>query len=123
MGWYTSKGTYATDRDIFPQLVDFLGANLAKGFAGYRKVSEGPTKINSLDGYEFRFESESKDTEKGDIKLWGRVVFVPPGAEGRENGATLILLATSLAPEISGVDDVGVKGEMPVILDSFRFGK
>ena len=38
-------------------------------------------------------------------------------------GATLIMLATSLAPEVSGVEDVGEKGEMPVILESFRFGK
>jgi len=123
VGWYTSKGTFAADESTFPQLVEILGANLAKGFPGYRKVSEGPTKINSLDGYEFRFESESKNTEKGDIKLWGRVVFLPSGAEGQQTGATIIMLATSLAPEISGVDDVGEKGEMPVILESFRFGK
>ena len=123
VGWYTSKGTFAADEATFPQLVEILGANLAKGFPGYRKVAEGSTKVNSLDGYEFRFESESKNTEKGDIKLWGRVVFLPSGVEGQETGATLIMLATSLAPEISGVDDVGEKGEMPVILESFRFGK
>jgi hypothetical protein len=123
VGWYTSKGTFAADEATFPQLVEILGANLSRGFPGYRKVSEGPTKVNSLDGYEFRFESESKNTEKGDIKLWGRVVFLPSGVEGQETGATLIMLATSLAPEISGVDDVGEKGEMPVILESFRFGK
>lgn len=123
VGWYTSKGTFAADEATFPQLVEILGANLAKGFPGYRKVSEGPTKVNSLDGYEFRFESESKNTEKGDIKLWGRVIFLPSSVEGQETGATLIMLATSLAPEISGVDDVGEKGQMPVILESFRFGK
>ncbi len=122
VGWYTSKGTFAADEATFPQLVEILGANLARGFPGYRKVSEGPTRVNSLDAYEFRFESESKNTEKGDIKLWGRVVFLPAGVEGQETGATLIMLATSLAPEISGVEDVGEKGEMPVILDSFRFG-
>jgi hypothetical protein len=33
------------------------------------------------------------------------------------------MLSTSLAPELSGVSDVGEKGEMPVILQSFRFGK
>ncbi len=96
---------------------------MAKGFPGYRKVSEGPTKINNLDGYEFRFVSVSKGTEKGDINLWGRVVFLPTGVSGDQTGATLIMLATSLAPELSGVEDVGEKGEMPVILESFRFGK
>lgn len=123
VGWYTSKGTYEADAPTFPQLVEVLEANLAKGFPGYRKLSEGPTKINSLDGYEFRFESISKNTEKGDLNLWGRVVFLPTGVAGDQSGATLIMLATSLAPELSGVEDVGTKGEMPVILDSFRFGK
>ena len=123
VGWYTSKGTFEADEETFPQLVEILGESLAKGFPGYRKVSEGKTKINSLDAYEFRFVSESKNTEKGDIQLWGRVVFLPTGVAGTETGATLIMLATSLAPELSGVDDVGQKGEMPVILESFRFGR
>jgi len=123
VGWYTSEGTAETDQDVFPELVGFLGGSLAKSFPGYRKISEGPTRVNSLDGYEFRFESESKNTDKGDIKVWGRVVFLPPGIEGQENGATLVMLTTSLAPELSGVEDVGEKGQMPVILESFRFGK
>lgn len=123
VGWYTSRGTVAADTPTYPQLVEQLGANLAKGFPGYRKVSEGPTKINNLDGYEFRFVSLSEGTERGDIELWGRVVFLPTGVAGDQTGATLIMLATSLAPELSGVEDVGQKGEMPVILESFRFGR
>jgi len=123
VGWYTSRGTVAADSASYPQLVELLSANFAKGFPGFRKVSEGPTKINNLDAYEFRFESLSTGTAKGDIQLWGRVVFLPTGVAGDQTGATLIMLATSLAPEVSGVEDVGEKGEMPVILESFRFGK
>ncbi len=123
VGWYTSRGTFEADESTFPQLVEILGASLARGFPEYRKISEGPTKVNGLDGYEFRFASVSKGTEKGDIDLWGRVIFLPTGVSGDSTGATLILLATSLAPEVSGVEGVGESGEMPVILDSFRFGK
>jgi hypothetical protein len=123
VGWYTSKGTFAADESTFPQLVERLSSSLANAFPEYRKVSEGPTKINSFDGYEFRFVSMSRGSEKGDIELWGRVVFLPTGVSGDPTGATLIMLATSLAPELSGVEDVGTKGEMPVILDSFRFGR
>ncbi|MBA3514420.1 MAG: hypothetical protein H0T77_08600 [Pyrinomonadaceae bacterium] len=121
VGWYTSKGTFEADNPTFPRLVELLGTNLAKSFPEYRKVSEGPTKVNSLDAYEFRFVSLSKGTEKGDLQVWGRVIFLPAGFEGQTAGATLIMLATSLAPELSGVEDVGEKGEMPVILESFRF--
>lgn len=123
VGWYTSQGTFEADTPLFPRLVQLLSASLSKEFPEYRKVSEGPTKINSMDAYEFRFESLSKGTEKGDINVWGRVVFLPSGTAGQNTGATLIMLATSLAPELSGVDDVGAKGEMPVILESFRFEK
>lgn len=123
VGWYTSKGTFEADSPTFPRLVELLGTSLANSFPEYRKVSEGPTKVNSLDGYEFRFVSLSKGTEKGDLQVWGRVVFLPTGVEGQTAGATLIMLATSLAPELSGVEEVGEKGQMPVILESFRFAK
>lgn len=123
VGWYTSKGSFEADSPTFPRLVELLGTSLANSFPEYRKVSEGPTKVNSLDGYEFRFVSLSKGTEKGDLQVWGRVIFLPTGIEGQTAGATLIMLATSLAPELSGVEDVGEKGEMPVILESFRFAR
>jgi hypothetical protein len=123
VGWYTSQGTFAGDLPTYPQLVERLGGSISKSLPEYRKVSEGPTKVNSMDGYEFRFESLSRGTSKGDIQLWGRVIFLPPGVEGEKTGATLSMLTTSLAPELSGVDDVGAKGELPIILKSFRFGK
>lgn len=123
VGWYdSSKGTFAADEASFPQRVEDLSTRLAKALPEYRKVSEGPIKVNSLDAYEFRFVSLSKGTEKGDLQLWGRVVFLPRG-EGETTGAILSMLTTSLAPELSGVDDVGEKGELPVVLKSFRFGK
>src|SRR5215216_1527412 len=123
VGWYTSTGTFVGDLPSYPERVAEFSKSLAKIFPDYRKVSEGPTKINSMQGYEFRWEGLSKGTERGDLKLWGRVVFLPTGKEGDTTGATLSMLCTSLAGELSSVEDVGEKGEAPVILDSFRFGK
>jgi hypothetical protein len=120
--FYESKGTYADDLPDFPKLVEQFSADLAK-FPGYRQVSSGPTKVNSMDAYEFKWEGLSKGTEKGDLHLWGRVVFVPSGVAGDKNGAILSMFTTSLAPELSSVEDVGTRGEMPVILESFRFAK
>jgi len=121
--YYESKGTYEADLPEFPRLVEEFSASLEKVLPGYHKESEGPTKINSLAAYEFRYTGLSKGTERGDLKLWGRVVFVPTGKAGDANGAVLTMFTTSLAPELSSVADVGSVGEMPVILDSFRFGK
>ena len=121
--YYDSKGTYEADLPDLPKQVEDFSASLKKVIPGYQKVSEGPTKINSLDGYEFRWVGLSKGTERGDLQLWGRVVFVPTGKAGDTNGAVLTMFTTSLAPELSSIEDVGSRGEMPVILDSFRFGK
>ncbi|HEY3580039.1 MAG TPA: hypothetical protein VGK82_05825 [Pyrinomonadaceae bacterium] len=121
--WYESTGTYAGDLPSFPKRAEEFSASLAKAFPEYKKVSEGPTKVNSMDAYEFKWEGLSKGTEKGDLHLWGRVIFLPTGHEGDTNGAILSMFTTSLAPELSSVEDVGTRGEAPVILESFRFGK
>jgi hypothetical protein len=123
VGWYTSTGTFAGDIQSYPERVKEFSNSLAKIIPGYKKVSEGPTKVNSMQGYEFRWEGLSKGTEHGDLNLWGRVIFLPTGTEGDTAGATLSMLCTSLAGELSSVEDVGERGEAPVILESFRFGK
>ncbi|HVS21844.1 MAG TPA: hypothetical protein VHD88_08355 [Pyrinomonadaceae bacterium] len=122
VGWYSSSGSEAGDRATFPTLVENLSAQFAKNFPDYRKISEGKTKAGPYDGYEFRFESRSRNTAKGDLKVWGRVILIPP-VDGGKNGVTLLMLTTSLAPELKSVDDVGDKGELPMVLESFRFGK
>ena len=123
VSWYTSTGTYDGDLPNYPKRVEELSAALSKAYPEYRKVSEGPTTVNSMKAYEFRWMGFSKNTEQGDIKLWGRVIFLPTNKEGDTTGATLTMLSTSLAPELTSVDDLGLKGEAPVILESFRFGK
>jgi hypothetical protein len=122
VGWYSSAGSAAADSAVFPSLAQKLSAQFEKSFPDYREVSKGETKAGVYQGYEFRFQAMSRNTEKGDIKLWGRLIFLPP-VDGGKNGVTLLMLATSLAPELKSVDDVGVKGELPMMLESFRFGK
>jgi hypothetical protein len=122
ISWYDSAGSFEADRDSFHSFVEKKSASFAQSIGNYKKVSEGPTKIGIYDGYEFRFEGLSQNTEKGQFKIWGRVVWLPPTNDGK-TGATLLMLATSLAPELQTVDDVGQKGELPMLLESFRFGK
>lgn len=119
VGWYSATGT---STELFKNLAENLSKQLSTGFPEYRKVSEGPTRVGVYDGYEFRFEGMSRNTAKGDVKIWGRVVFLPPPSGG-STGVTLLMLTTSLAPELTSIDDVGVKGELPMVLESFRFGK
>jgi len=122
VGWYESAGSADLDRSAFPRLVESLSAKFAKSIGNYQKVSEGETKIGPYDAYEFRFEGQSQQTDRGQFKIWGVSVFVPP-TDGSKNGVTLLMLATSLAPELKSVSDVGKKGDLPMMLESFRFGK
>jgi hypothetical protein len=115
VGWYTSRGSLQADLPYFPKLIEDFNANFGGGYPAYRKVSEGQTKVNSYDAYEFRFQSVADD-----VTTWGRVIFLPPPSG--TNGATLFMLATSEQPDVASAADVGVKGELPLVLESFRLG-
>ena len=123
VSWYKSKGTVEADLKGFPALIKERNANLAGSYPDYQKLAEGRTTVNGIEGYEFRFKAFSKGTAKGDINIWGRVVFLPPGDKASTKGVTLYMLTTSLAPELKSEDDVGVRGELPIILSSFTLGK
>ena len=115
VGWVSATGT-AMDKKLMPQLATQFNTQFAAQFPNYAKVSEGETKIGPYEGYEFRFTAE-----KNNVEFWGRVAMLPPPS-GQKKGVALVMIASDRAPELSGVEDVGEKGELPVILDSFRFG-
>jgi hypothetical protein len=122
VSWYQSNGTMQLDRPIFPNRVEFFNNLFSKDYPNYQKVSEGETRFNGLDAYQFTFKGLVKGTGKGDINLWGRVIFLPLASESARNGVVLLMLASSAAPEIKSADDVGEKGELPTILKTFRLG-
>jgi|GEM_PF-3930946 len=112
-------GWYASELDVH-RVAEDLSAQFSRTFREYRKVSEGLTRIGTYTGYEFRFESVSRNTASGDIHIWGRTILIPALESQHQNGVTLLMLTTSLAPELQTVDDVGIKGELPIILQSFK---
>ena len=58
-----------------------------------------------------------------DLEGYGvvRRTILPPPA-GQKRGVALVMIASDRAPGLSGPEDVGEQGELPVILESFRFG-
>jgi hypothetical protein len=115
VGWVSATGT-AVDKQLMPKLAAQFNQQFSTQFPNYKKASEGETRIGPYDGYEFRFTAE-----KNGVEFWGRVAILPPPA-GQTKGVALVMIASNRAPELSGVEDVGEKGELPVILNSFRFG-
>lgn len=121
VSYFSPSGDAAKNAANFPKIAQQLSDTLQKGFPEYKKISEGKTKINGLDGYEFRFQSHFEKTARTPVTVWGRVVLLPK--PNSKKGVTLTMLASSLAPEIKSAADVGEKGELPIILKSFKFEK
>jgi hypothetical protein len=115
VGWVSATGT-ALDKQLMPKLASQFNTQFASQFPNYKKVSEGETKIGPYAGYEFRFTARQNN-----VDFWGRVAILPPPS-GQTKGVALVMIASDRAPELSGPEDVGEKGELPVVLDSFRFG-
>jgi guanyl-specific ribonuclease Sa len=119
--WYPSKGSFAADTDVFKQSSKKITDQLAKNLPEFEEVSHAETTINTYKGYEVRFKGVYKNTGgKGDLPYWGRVIFLPPGSETDKGGIAIVMLATSLAQDVTSAEDVGAKGGMALILDSLR---
>lgn len=121
IGYFKHSNNAARNAELLPKTVKLLSDQFAGSLAGYKKVSQGPTKIGAYSGYEFRFQSTLKTPTKGNVQLWGRAVLLLEPKTTK--GVALLMLASSLAPEIKGPADVGVKGELPIVLKTFKFGK
>lgn len=120
VSWYESRGTYQADGEIFPILIKQLAIDYAKEIPSFQQVSEGATKINGFDAYEIRFRGEAADKAGKPVKIWGRAIFLPVGNAEAKSGLTMTMLATSLAPALTGAEDVGNKGELARILETLR---
>jgi hypothetical protein len=122
VGNFASSGNAEADKKLIPEFITKLEEQFKKGFAKYKKTSDGPTKFGAYKGFELRFTSEVDHPEKGLIQYWGRLVVIP-NPKGGKKGIMVLLLATSLCPDLKEEKDLGVKGELPVIIKSFKFGK
>ncbi|MEP7039697.1 MAG: serine/threonine-protein kinase [Acidobacteriota bacterium] len=120
VSYYDSKGTFETDTESFPALVKETNTTLKEIVPNYEVVSEGEKTVNSgWRAYEIKFKGSGTRDGK-DITLWGKRLFIPTARPGMKNGYVITMLATSLSPDAKNVDDVGVKGELSTILESFE---
>jgi hypothetical protein len=121
VGWFGATGDAKGNTELLSKLVNQLADQVSGNFPSYEKVSEGETTVNGYDGYELRFQRAADQTSGGQLPYWGRIVLIPSDQDP-SRGVSLIMLATSKAQGVKGLDDVGEKGELPVILNSFHLG-
>ena len=121
ISYYPSKGTFVDDRDQFPKMVKETNETLKKLLPGYQMVSEGETTFNGgWRAYEIKFQGGGTSGTGEKLVVWGRRLFVPAARPGAPNGFEITMLATSLADGVRSVDDIGVRGELAAILNSFE---
>ncbi|MBX7169334.1 MAG: serine/threonine protein kinase [Pyrinomonadaceae bacterium] len=121
VSYYDSKGTFSGDLERFPKLVEDSNKILGKKLPNYHFISESEKTVNNgWRAYEMKFEGEG-ETQKGEkIKMWGRRLFIPAARPGVKSGFVITMLATSLSPVVKSADDVGIKGDLGSILETFE---
>ena len=120
---YDSKGTFKADRENFPKLLEKSNSDLKKALQGnYKVISQGETKIQNgrWQAFEVKFESSGTAANGEKVTLWGRRLWIPVQRAGLKNGYVITMLATSLSKDVKSVEDVGVKGELSNILETFE---
>jgi len=114
---YPSKGSYDADTAVFAEQIAVITKPLQS--SGYEEVSKRETTLNTYKAYDVHFKGEFKSGDQS-LPYWGRIIFLPPQSPNEKNGVAIVLLATSNAQGVTSADDVGVKDELKMILDSFR---
>jgi hypothetical protein len=110
-------GRFTSPKDLIPQLVPQLCALHSKTIEGFKKVSERRTVLGAYQGYEFFFTGQF-GSGKNEVYLWGRTIYLQDATQYR--GVILTLIATSRSRDVHDVWDVGEKGELALILNSFK---
>lgn len=120
VSYYDSKGTFNEDKANFPKLVRETNETLSKIIPNYMMFSENETKVNGWKAYEIKFQGAGETATGEKLIVWGRRLFIPVSRPGVKNGYEITMLATSKSNDVKSVDDVGVKGELATILETFE---
>ena len=120
---YNSTGLFSKDKALFPKLVEKSNKDIASQLKDYKVIAQNEAKIQEKGRwsvYEVKFQGTALDSSGNPLTVWGRRFWLPTQNPTMRNGFVITMLATSISPEITGVDDVGNKGELPIILETFE---
>lgn len=120
---YTSTGLFSKDKELFPKLVEKSNKDIASQLKDYKVIAQGEAKIQEQGRwsvYEVKFQGTALDSLGNTMTVWGRRFWLPTQNPSLRSGFVITMLATSLSPDITGVDDIGNKGELPMILETFE---
>lgn len=124
VSYYESHGTFSADESKFAALAEETNNTLKGIIKDYQMLSKGRITVNGgWPAYEVKFQGGGT-TDKGEkVIVWGRRLFVPAARPGVKNGFEITMLATSASPDVKSVDDVGNKGGLATVLNTFEPGR
>lgn len=121
VSYYNSKGTFKSDAGNFPALVKETNTTLKKILPNYKMISDGRKTVNNgWQAYEVQFQGTGKTAGGEAITIWGKRLFIPTAIRGMKNGYVITMLASSLSKDVNNAGDVGVKGELSSVLETFE---
>jgi len=122
VGPFYLSGDIAADKKLFPKLIEQLKAATKAGFPDPKFTFEGLSKLGEYKCYEIKFSCVFDIPKRGKVEMFGFYLLVP-NPNDVTKGVVIACLGTNKAPGLKGVEDLGVKGELPVVLKSFKFKK
>lgn len=120
VGYFQTTGSAEGNRILYPVLISQLQAQFEQQFPGLNKIDEGETTIGPYEGWHALFSASVGDGS-GPTEVFMRMVLLPTPDGAR--GVAIIMMGTAACSDLSQPADLGVSGELPVILNSFRFGE
>jgi hypothetical protein len=119
VGYMFATPGHERDPELIQQLLTQFEQQFSTQFAGFRRVGDDRMQIGGHEAHGFRFTSTVQTEARGEVQVFGRVLVVPVGGG---KGLSIIMLGTPVGSGLQSVDDLGVKGGIPVILRTFRIG-
>lgn len=114
VGYFQTTGSEGGNRILYPVLIAQLEAQFAAQFNNLQKLDEGPWTVGPYEGWHALF---SADLESSNAFM--RIILLPT-PDGTK-GVAINLMGTPVCGDLSQATDLGVAGELPVVLNSFRF--
>lgn len=119
VGYFSPAPTEAQNQQLYTQVLGQIENQFSQQFRDFHKVSEGATKVGPYDGHNALYEGWV-DSNGTHINVYIRAIFIPQPGGGK--GVSMMMIGTSLNPALTQASDLGNKGELPIALESFRFG-
>lgn len=118
VGYFTPAATEEENQQLYRQVLTQIEGQFSRQFKDFGKVSEGATQVSAYTGHEALY-SGWVDAEGKRVDVFIRAIFVPAPTGGK--GVSMMMIGTTFNPALKEAADLGKKGELPILLDSFKF--